>query len=73
MKKSTRALVGLVVLEGLLLAGAAWMIVQVHLGVLTPANPSEAITAITQTAGAAMGVVAGVLIVAYFVHKRNRN
>ena len=68
MKKSTRALA---VLELLLIGGAAWMVAQIKSGAWqTTVDPGEAITTITQIAGSAMGAVAAVLLVAWFVHRR---
>ena len=73
MKKSTRALTGLVGLDLLLAAGAAWMVWQVKTGAWNAPDPAAAITAITQTAGGAIGIVTAVLLVAFFVHKRRGN
>ena len=70
MKKSTRALVGLVTLDGLLAAGAAWMVVQVKNGTWNAPDPAEAITRITSTIGSAIGIVTAVLLVAFVVHRR---
>jgi len=46
MKKSTRALVGLVALDGILAAGAWWMVMQVKSGAWNAPDPAEAITRI---------------------------
>ena len=73
MKKSTRALAGLVLLEGLLLGGTAWMVAQTKSGAWHASDPALAISTITQTGGGAMGIVAAILLVAYFVHRRNGN
>ena len=73
MKKSTRALVGLGVIEALLLGGAAWMVVQVKSGAWQTEYPVGAIIEITETAGGVMGVGAVVLLLAWFVHRRNGN
>jgi len=73
MRKSTRALAGLVLIETLLFGGAAWMLSQVRSGGWTAPNPAEAIATITQVAGAAMGIVAAVLLVTFFVHRRKGN
>ena len=70
MKKSTRALTGMVVLDGLLAAGAAWLVIQVKSGTLSTPDPAATITEITRTAGGAIGVVTGVLLVAFVVHRR---
>jgi len=73
MKKSTRALVGLVGLDAILAAGAAWMVWQVRTGAWNAPDPAEAISRITETAGGAIGIVTAVLLVAFFVHKRRGN
>ena len=73
MKKSTRALVGLVALDGILAAGAWWMVMQVKSGAWNAPDPAEAITRITETAGGAIGIVTAVLLVAFFVHRRRGN
>lgn len=74
MKKSTRALVGMVVLDLLLLAGIAWMVLQVRTGAWTTnVPPEEAIGTITSIGGGAIGVVSGILLVAFFVHRRKDN
>ena len=69
MKKSTRALTGMVVLDALLVAGAAWMVQQVQTGTWNTPNPAATITEITRTAGGAIGIVTGVLLVAFVVHR----
>ncbi len=74
MKKSTRSLVGLIVIEAMLFVGAAWMVMQTETGAWqTVGSKGEAISAITSTAGAAMGIVAAILLLAFFVHRRNGN
>jgi hypothetical protein len=73
MKKSTRALIGLVALDGILAAGAWWMVMQVKSGAWNAPDPAEAITRITETAGGAIGIVTAVLLVAFFVHRRRGN
>ena len=65
MKKSTRALVGLAVIELLLLTGAAWMVVQVKSGAWHAPDPDKAITTITGTAGGTIGMVAAILLLAF--------
>lgn len=74
MKKSTRALIGLIVIEAMLFAGTAWMVVQTQTGAWqTIGSKGEAVSAITSSAGAIMGVVAVILLLAFFVHRRNGN
>lgn len=73
MKKSTRALVGLVGMDLVLAAGAAWMVWQVRTGAWNASDPAEAIGRITSTAGAAIGVVTAVLLLAFVVHRRRGN
>ena len=73
MKKSTRALTGLVVIDLALAAGAAWMVWQVRTGAWNAPDPGEAITSITSTAGGAIGIVSAVLLVAFVVHRRRGN
>jgi|SoiMethySBSTD1v2_1073268.scaffolds.fasta_scaffold1652195_2 hypothetical protein len=73
MKKSTRALAGLVVIDLALAAGAAWMVWQVRTGAWNAPDPGEAISRITSTAGGAIGIVTAVLLVAFAVHRRKGN
>ena len=73
MRKSTRALAGLVLIEALLFSGAAWMVSQIRSGTWKAPNAAEAIATITEVAGAAMGIVAAVLLVAFFVHRLKGN
>ena len=74
MKKSTPALVGLIVIETLLLLGAIWMVVQVQTGAWqATVSKAEAISAITSGVGGIMGVVAAILLLAFFIHRRRGN
>lgn len=74
MKKSTRALVGLVVLDALIAAGAAWLVWQIETGATrTTVPPAEAITETTTLAGTIIGIVTAVLLFAFFHHRRNGN
>ena len=73
MKKSTRALVGLVVIELLLMGGSAWMVAQTKSGAWHASDPALAISTITQVGGGAIGIVAAILLVAFFVHRKNGN
>ncbi|WEK47959.1 MAG: hypothetical protein P0Y56_06585 [Candidatus Andeanibacterium colombiense] len=72
MKKSTRALLGMVVLDLLLAFGALWLVMRIRSGATaTSVPPAEAISTITTTVGAAIGVVTGVLLFAWgFWRKR---
>lgn len=71
MKKSTRALLGLVVIDLLLLAGTFWLVMQVKSGAsATTVPPEEAIATITSTMGSVIGVVTAVLLVVWFVRWR---
>ena len=70
MKKSTRALVGTLVLDALLAAGAAWFVMDIKRGAALTVPPAEAITTVATIAGGAIGIVTGILLVAFFVHRR---
>ena len=70
MKKSIRVLAGMVVIDALLVAGAAWMVRQVQTGTWNTPDPAATITEITRTAGGAIGIVTAVLLVAFVVHRR---
>ena len=69
MKKSTRALTEMAVLDALLVAGAAWMVWQVQTGAWNTPNPAATIAEITRTAGGAIGIVTALLLVAFVVHR----
>ena len=73
MKKSTRALVGLVGLDLIVLAGAWWMIAQTKSGALNSNDPAASISMVSTTAGAIIGVVTAVLLLAFFFHRRAGN
>lgn len=73
MKKSTRALVGLIILDALLALGAAWMVWQTRSGVWHAPDQGAAITAITSTAGGAIGIVTVILLMAFVMHRRRGN
>ena len=73
MKKSTRALAGMVVLDLLLAGGTIYLVSLVQDGASTSVPPSEAISTITSIGGGAIGIVSGILLVAYFYHRRRGN
>lgn len=73
MKKSTRALVGLVVIDALLLAGSAWMVWQTKSGAWHAPDEAAAISAITTTAGGAIGIVTALLLMASWMHRKKGN
>ena len=73
MKKSTRALVGLVVIDALLLARAAWMVWQTKSGAWHAPDEAAAISAITTTAGGAIGIVTALLLMASWMHRKKGN
>ena len=70
MRKSTRALTGMVLIDALLVAGAAWMVRQVQTDTWNTPDPAATITEITRTAGGAIGIVTALLLVAFVVHRR---
>jgi len=73
MKKSTRALIGLVVLDLALALGAAWMVWQTKSGAWHAPDEAAAISAITATAGGAIGIVTVILLMAFAVHRKRGN
>lgn len=73
MKKSTRALAGMIVLDVALAAGAAWMVWQVRTGAWNAPDPVESTRRISETAGMAIGIVTAVLLLAFLVHRRKGN
>ena len=73
MKKSTRALVGLVVLDLALALGAAWMVWQTKSGAWHAPDEAAAISTITATAGGAIGIVPVMLLMAFAVHRKRGN
>ena len=73
MKKSTRALLGLVVIDALIAAGTAWFVMDIKRGAALTVPPAEAISTVTTIGGGAIGIVTGVLLVAFFVHRRRGN
>jgi len=73
MKKSTRALVGLLVLDLALALGAAWMVWQTKTGAWHAPDEAAAITTITSTAGGAIGIVTVILLMAFAVQRKRGN
>jgi len=74
MKGSTRALLGLVVIDALLLLGTLWLVMDIKSGAsTTTVPPEEAIATITSTMGSVIGVVTAVLLVVWFVRRRSGN
>lgn len=69
MKKSRRALVGMVVLDLLILLGAGWMVLQTRSGVWRSSDPEKATSLITSSAGGAIGVISAILLIAFFAHR----
>lgn len=74
MKKSTRALVGMVVIDVALLGGAAWMVGQITSGEWkTNVPPGEVITKITSMAGGAIGFISVLLALVFVLQRRKGN
>lgn len=73
MKKSMRALVGLVAIDTFIVLGAAWMVWQTKRGNWHAPDPDAAISAITATAGGAIGLITALLLMASFLHRRRGN
>lgn len=73
MKKSTRALLGLVLLDLVILAGAWWMVAQTKSGAWNSNDPAASIGMITTGAGALVGFISVVLLLAFVMHRRAGN
>jgi hypothetical protein len=73
MKKSTRALVGMVVLDAIILAGAWWMLMDLRRDPSSSFDPAESGRQIGQTAGMAVGIITAILLVAFIYHRRRGN
>ena len=73
MKKSTRALVGLVSLDLIIIAGAWWMVIQTSTGQWSAPDPAKTIGMITTTAGTVVGIVSAILLLAFVIHRRAGN
>ena len=69
MKKSVRALIGLVLLDAIIIGGAWWMIGQTQSGAWHSTDPAESIRLVTTVAGAMVGIVTAVLLLAFFRHR----
>lgn len=70
MKKSTRALLGMLVIDGLIAAGVAWFVMDIRNGAALTVPPAQAIDTVTTIGGGAIGLVTGVLLVAFFVQRK---
>lgn len=70
MRKSTRALIGLVVIDVLLGFGTLWLVMQVKDGAATAVPPEKAIETITTIGGAAIGVATALLGLAWLYWRR---
>ena len=74
MKQSTRVLLGIFILDGLLLLGLSWLVWQVHSGRLATSVPThEAIGTITSVGGGFIGTLTAILAVAFVYHRRKGN
>lgn len=73
MKKSMRALIGLVLLDVIILAGAWWMVDRTTSGAWNSNNPAESIDMITTTAGMMAGFASVILLLAFFRHRAAGN
>lgn len=71
MKRSTRILILLVVFEICLAALWLWLMAGLRSGDLHAAgDPAETVAVVSQTLGAAMGVLGGVMLTIWFVLRR---
>jgi hypothetical protein len=73
MKKSTRALLGLVVIDLLLLSGTAYLVMTIEHGASLTVPPEQAISTVTSIGGGAIGIVTAILLLASFWHRRRGN
>lgn len=69
MKKSTRALLGLLLLDTIIVCGAWWTIERTLGGAWNSNNPAESIATITTTAGMMVGAISVVLLLAFVRHR----
>lgn len=63
----------MVILDAVILAGTAWFVGAIKGGASLTVPPEEAIQTVTQIGGGAIGIVTGILLVAFFVHRKNGN
>ena len=74
MKKSTRALVGMVVIDAGLLGGAAWLVGKLTSGEWkTNVPPSEATSTVGTVFGGAIGFLSVLLALVFVVQRRKGN
>ena len=73
MKKSTRALLGLVLLDAIILIGAWYMVAQTKSGAGNSNDPAASIEMISTGAGALVGFSSVVLLLAFVMHRRAGN
>ncbi|HEY0597865.1 hypothetical protein [Sphingopyxis sp.] len=73
MKKSTRALVGLVGLDLIVILGAWYMVEQTRSGAWNSNDPAASISMMTTGAGTIVGVITAVLLLAFVMHRRAGN
>jgi len=73
MKKSLRALAGLVLLDVIVIAGAWWMIERTRSGAWQSNDPAGSITMVTTAAGMLVGIISAVLLFAFVLHRRAGN
>lgn len=73
MKKSMRALLGLVLLDAIIVCGAWWMIERTRSGAWNSNNPADSITMITTTAGMMAGFASVILLLAFVRHRATGN
>lgn len=74
MKRSTRALVGMVVIDAGLLLGATWLVNQIGSGLMkTTVPPSEAIGTIGSIFGGAIGFISVLLALVFVLQRRKGN
>ncbi len=74
MKKSTRALVGMVVIDVALLGGAAWLVGKITSGEWKTTVPAgDAISNITSIFGGAIGFLSVLLGLVFVLQRRKSN